>query len=391
MDFRLTEEQLLLQKTIRDFAQKEVKPVAAELDKRPNPVDRFPWDLWKKAHAMGLLTLPLSPKWGGGGADRLTQLIVCEELGAGDGSFGKSVATHLQKAHFLERVLNEEQQKEFIPEFMDDDTYVISHAMTEPEHGSDTNLPYDEPGATLKTFAYLDGDEYVINGMKRFITQAAVAKLYYIWARTDKNLPISKSIRAFLVRAGTPGLTIGHIDDEMGGRMECRAEIIMENLRVPARYAIGEPDTMYGEHSASFLEDCLLVTTAGIGEARTCYEETREFARTRIQGGRPIIEHVNVGTRIADMLIGIEACRALVQKIAWAWDYQPGFDPRIVFLAKAFVAETLSKLYLDALEIWAGLGVQRDLPIERYFRNHFSTLHGAGTPVLNKIMAMKMF
>jgi len=390
MDFRLTEEQLMLKATVREFAQKEVKPVAAELDRRPNPLDRFPWDLWKKAHAMGLLALPLSQKWGGSGAGRLTQTIVCEELGAGDGSFGKSVATHLQKVHFLERVLNEEQQKEFIPEFMNDDTYVIAHAMTEPEHGSDTNLPYDAPGATLKTFAYLDGDHYVINGMKRFITQAAVAKLFYIWARTDKNKPISQAIKAFLVRAGTPGLTIGHMDDEMGGRTEARAEVILDNVRIPARYAIGEEETMYGAHSASFLEDCLLVTTAGIGEARTCYEETREHTKTRMQGGKPIIEHVNVGTRVADMLVGIEASRALVQKIAWSWDNQHEFDPKMVFLAKAFVSDTLSKIYLDALEIWAGLGVQKDLPIERYFRNHFSTLHGGGTPVLDRIMAMKM-
>ncbi len=389
MDLRLSEEQLMLQATAREFAQKELKPAAAELDKRVDPKDRFPMDLWRKAHRMGLLALPLSPKWGGGGASILTMAMVCEELGAGDASFGKGFATHLQKSGALERMLNEEQKKEFIPEFMNDDTYVISHAMTEPEHGSDCNIPYDEPGVTLKTFAYQDGEDYVINGMKRFITHAAVAKLFYVWARTDKTRPISQAIKTFLVRAGTLGLTIGHLDDEMGGRMEARAEVILENVRVPARYAVGEAEKMYGEHSASFLLDCLFVVTAGLGEGRTCYEETREFARTRVQGGKPIIQHINVGTRLADMHVGIEASRALIHKIAWCWDNDYEFDPKMVFLAKAFVSDMLSKLYIDTLEIWAGLGVQKELPIERYFRNHFSTLHGGGTPVLDRIMAMK--
>ena len=172
--------------------------------------------------------------------------------------------------------------------------------------------------------------------------------------------------------------------------MEARAEVIIENLRVPARYAVGEPDKMYGEHSESFLADCLFVVTAGLSEGRTCYEETKEFARTRVQGGKRIIEHVNVGTRLADMHVGIEASRALLPKIAWCWDNDHDFDPKMVFLAKAFISDMLSKLYIDALEIWAGLGVQKDLPIERYFRNHFSTLHGGGTPVLDRILAMKI-
>lgn len=389
MDLRLSEEQLMLQATVREFAQKEVKPAAAEYDSRVDPRDRFPWDLWKKAHDMGLLALPISREWGGGGASYLTQVIVCEELGAGDASFGKGYATHLQKASSLDRILNEEQKQEFIPEFMNDYTFVIAHAMTEPEHGSDNNIPYDEPGVTMKTFAYQDGDDYVINGMKRFITHAAVAKLYYLWARTDKTKPISQAIKTFLVRAGTPGVTIGHIDDEMGGRMEARAEIIIENLRVPSRYAVGEAEKMYGEHAASFLHDCLVVTSAGLGEARTCYEETKEFAKTRTQGGKPIIQHINVGTRLSDMHVGIEASRALIHKIAWCWDNEYEFDPKMVFLNKAFVSDIISKLYLDALEIWAGLGVQKELPFERYFRNHFSTLHGGGTPVLDRIIAMK--
>jgi len=389
MDFRLTEEQLLIQRTVRDFAQKEIKPVAAAYDSAANPIDRFPWDLWKKAHKLGLLQLPLDQKWGGASADLLTQVIVCEEIGAGDGSFGKSFGTHLQKVHYLNSLLNEEQQKEFIPWFLEDDTFVMADASTEPDHGSDHHLPYDEPGVAMKTYAYRDGDEYVINGLKRFITLSPVAKLFVIWARTDKDKPITEATSGFLVRAGTPGLSIGHVDDELGGRLEPRGEVIIDNVRVPVRHRLGEESQMFGPRMAAFIPDFLCTVAAGVGEARTCYEETKEFARTRIQGGKPIIEHINVGTRLTDMHIGIEACRALLHKVAWQYDNQIDFSPMMPHLANSFVCDTLTKLFLDTMEIWAGLGVQKELPIERYFRNHFSTNHGGGTPVLNKIIAMK--
>jgi len=388
MDFRLSEEQLMMQEMVRTFAQKEIKPVAAEYDRRVDPKDCFPWELWKKAHALGLLTLPLSPKWGGG-AGLLTQVIVCEELGAGDSSFGCCVGAHFHKVDLMENLFDEVQKEEFIPELIKDDTYAIATAFTEPEHSSDSSLPYDEPGVAMKTFAYRHGDEYAINGMKRFITQAAVAKLFIIWARTDKNKPISQAMSAFIVRAGTPGLSIGHIDDSMGGRADARAEVIIDNLRVPARYLIGEENKIFGPRMRTFVGHICTVA-AKIGEARTCYEETTKFAKTRIQGGKPIIEHINVGTRIADMHVNLEVSRTLVQKVAWARDNQYEHDTKMMYLAQAFVMDVLTKIYLDVLEIWAGMGVQKEVPIERYFRNHFSTLHAGGTPVLNRIRAMKM-
>jgi alkylation response protein AidB-like acyl-CoA dehydrogenase len=388
MDFRLTEEELLIQKMVRDFSQKEIKPAAAEYERKGKDArEGFPWELWKKAHQLGLIQLPLSKELGGSGANMLTQIIVCEELGAGDGSIGKAFATHLHSVHYIKALFNKQQQEEFVPQLLNDDTFVICSALCEPESGSELSIPYDK---AIHSYAYRDGDEYVINGLKHFNTLAAVAKLYYIYVRTDKNKPITEAMSGFIVPANTPGLSIGHIDEPMGGRAECRAEIIIDNVRIPSRYLIGKEGGFFGPRSREFLTDYLCTVAAGVGEARTCYEETLAHAKTRVQGGIPIIEYPNVGTRLADMHVGIEACRTLLQKIAWSWDNQYEFDPKMVLLAKAFISDILSKLFLDSLEIWAGWGIQRESPIERYFRNHFATVHGGGTPAMNRIKVATM-
>jgi len=388
MDFRLNEEQLMMQKTARDFAQKEIKPVAAYYDSRPDPKDRFPWELWKKLHNLGFLQLPIDPEWGGTGTDLLTQVVICEEIGAGDGSFGKAYGTALQKSHYLNSLLSDEQKKEFLKKFIEDDTYVIASAITEPDSSSDNLLPYDAP-TTIRTFAYRDGDEYVINGFKHFVTLSAVASLFFLWARTKKDVPISQGLSCFLVPADTPGVSLGRIDDTLGSRSLAAAEIIFDDVRIPTRHLLGEENGMLKSQQRIFVPDYLNTTAAELGEARTCYEETKEHAKERIQGGKPIIEHINIGMKILDMHIGIEASRTLLQKVAWSFDTQNGFDRKMVYMAKAFVSDIISKIHLDSLEVWAGYGIQKDLPIERYFRNHFAAKHGGGTPDMNRIKSIK--
>lgn len=170
MDFRLSEEQVTIQRTVRRFAQKEIKPTAAECDRKQDPKDCFPWELIKKASALGLRTCAAPKKWGGDDTDMLTRVIICEELGSGDSGFSTVIGGMMKACHMFGIYLNNDQQQEFFPQIMKDDTYLIAIAVTEPDSATDIHLPYDEPGVAMKTQAYRNGSEYVINGTKHFIT-----------------------------------------------------------------------------------------------------------------------------------------------------------------------------------------------------------------------------
>ncbi len=187
MDFRLSDEQKAIRETVRKFAQKEVKPLAREYDKKTDPRDCFPWDLVKRASEIGLRTCCVPQKWGGQDTDMLTRTIICEELGAGDAGFSTVLGGMMKACHMLGVCLNDSQQEEFFPKIMEDPTYLIATAVTEPDSATDIHLPYDEPGVPMKSFAYRDGDEYVINGVKHFITNGGIAKYISVVAMTNPS------------------------------------------------------------------------------------------------------------------------------------------------------------------------------------------------------------
>lgn len=390
MDFRLSEEQITIQKTVREFARKEIKPVAAEYDKKVNPRDCFPWELLKKTSAMGLRTCGAPKKWGGDDTDMLTRVIICEELGSGDSAFSTVIGGMMKACHMFGLYLNQEQQEEFFPQIMGDDTYLIATAVTEPDSATDIHLPYDEPGVAMKTRAQRDGNEYVLNGVKHFITAAGVAKLYVVYARTDRDKPVSQSVSGFLVPKGTPGFQVAGFHDMLGKRLQGQAEIVFEDARIPSRYLIGEENKMFSTRMNVWAESILTTLAAGLGEARTCYEETKEYATIRIQGGKPIIEHANIGCRIVDMHLYIEAARTLLWRVAWSWDTKENYDPMMVYLTKAFVNESVLKVIENAMEVYAGWAAQKEMPVEKHLRNAWSALHGGSTPAVNRLKAMKL-
>jgi acyl-CoA dehydrogenase len=390
MDFRFSEEQISIQKTVREFARKEIKPVAAEYDKKANPKDCFPWELVKKTSALGLRTCAAPKRWGGDDTDMLTRVIICEELGSGDSGFSTVIGGMMKACHMFGIYLNEEQQKEFFPQIMEDDTYLIATAVTEPDSATDIHLPYDEPGVSMKTRAYRDGNEYVINGVKHFITAGGVAKLYVVYVRTDKNKPVSQAVSGFLVPKETPGFYVGGFHDMLGKRLQGQAELVFEEAKVPVRYLIGQENNMFSTRTDVWAESIITTLAAGLGEARTCYEESKDYAMTRIQGGKPIIEHINIGCRIADMHLYIEAARTLLQKVAWSWDTKENYDPMMVHLVKAFVNESVLKVIENAMEVYAGWGVQKEMPMEKHLRNAWGALHGGSTPTVNRLKAMKL-
>ena len=397
MDLHFSEEQLAMQTMVRKFIKNEVKPGSAERERDFDPTlpveKRYPWHLMKKASALGLRTLCVPKKYGGQDEDidMVTQVILSEEIGKGGDAFiGIFPSSQWKFCHNLGVWLNEGQQEEFFPLIMNDDTYLTATAVTEPDSATDIHLPYDEPGVAMKTFAYRDGEEYVINGTKCFITGGAFAKLILVYARTDKRKKLEESMSGFLVPAGTEGFHVGHVDDMLGERLGGNAELIFEDCRVPKRYLVGEENRMFERRMTGWHITLLTYRAYGLGQAQACYEETLEYARTRIQGGKPIIEHINIGTVVAEMRMWIESARALLYKVAWSYDTKHDCNPAIVFLTKAYVDKAHLKVVENAMEVWAAHGAQKELPMEKYLRDAWAKQHGGSMPNLNLYKASRL-
>ena len=371
MDFSLNEEQSMAQQLFRDFAQKEVKPLSRALDAQINPIDCLSWDLVKKAADLGIRTLAIPVEMGGLGADFITRLIIQEELGAADVGFAELMMDH---GSSMPR-LNKEQRDEFVPQYLADYKFFTATAGTEPDHGTDRQMGTEAPEASMQTLAEKSGDEYIINGRKHFISHGGIAKLYLLHARTDKKLPIRKCAATFLVPADTPGLSIGRIHNKLGRRLLINGEIIFENVRIPARYLLKE-GWMGSQDQAS---SGLIAMANIMGLMRCIWEETLKYAENRIQGGKPIIQHGAVAAKLGEMDAKIQAARALLWQSAWRRENKHNYHPKMWLLTKGFVNQVSVDVVTKAVDIHGGMGTDKDMPIEKYLRDVYTTLHGFGT------------
>lgn len=387
VDFKLNKEQIEIRQAVREFVEKDLKPRSMELDAEKDPRDCFPEDLLKIASTLDLRTLNVPEKYGGVECDQITLAVILEELGAGDLGFASMVGQHTKYIDYLVHLCNEEQKDEWIPKLVDDDTFLLASAITEPDAGTDSQLPYDEPGAGMKTFAQKKGEEYIINGTKHFISNGGVAKLYFVFARTKEDLPFTQSVSIFLVPPDTPGFSVASIHDKLGRRLLINAELVFTDARVPSKNLVGEENKawqmFYGQSPGINNTIACLV-----GGMRTCFEEALQFAKTRIQGGVPIIKHPTIGSMLAEMRVKVEASRALLWRNASSWDQKYEYDPKMNYLTKAFVNRMALEVINDTMEIFGGMGTMKDLPIEKYLRDIYTILHAYGHPSINLIKGM---
>ncbi len=376
MDFRETEEQTMLRQMVRKFAQNEVKPVSVEFDKKLEPKECFPWDLLKKASKLGLRTLSVPSEYGGGGVqDLLSHIIVMEELGAGDNGFASCIRSVIGLASWMDVLCNKEQKDEFFPKIVKDDTFVIAFGVTEPNSGTDNELMADVPGAAMQTFAVRKGDGYVINGTKHFISNGGIAKLYLVHARSDRKLPLHQCRSVFLVPSDTPGFSIGKFHNKLGRRLLMTAELIFDDMRVPARYLVGKE----GE-AAKFLNRSpsirFLISACSIGSLRACYEAALEHARIRVQGGKPIVRHQLIAAELSEMRVRIEAARMLLYRQAWCWQNKYDYDPKLTILVRTFIDQVGGHIVFQMNDILGGSGSDKEMITEKYIRDLFTAFHG---------------
>ena len=380
LDIDLTGEQLSWQKIARDFSEKEIRPIAAKLDRSENLLADFPWEMIKRGSKLGLRTLSLPKEYGGPDLDMLTWLVIIDELGYADISCAKIFSQCWKIARAIANRGTQEQKDRFLPAFRDDDTFLLTGASTEPESGSDNHLPYDAPNAGVKLSAKRVGDHYVLNGRKHFISHAPVSKLLIIAARTDKTVGTSVGTSSFLLPRDTPGLTFGQVHDKVGFRMYLQGEINCDNVRVPVESLLGGRE---GPAAYEGVVSNIELAVYAVVVARAALDAAIGHANKA--GGR---KHPAVSTMLADMYKDLQASRALLWR-ATSMSVNKKPDRSLTMSAKVFCTEIAVKICVAALEIFGEDGIMRDLPIQKYVRDAVALTHMDATNPINKLTITK--
>lgn len=375
---QLSSEQLEIRDTIRDFVNQEIKPVTLKPDYL-EPFDRpLPVALIEKASQMGLRTLGLSEEAGGAGADALTCCIVTEELAVGDVDIAAVLAQTSSLSRLLfDRMLSPAQRERFMPAFLEDDSYHLALANHEADSDDDAlGVNYHRPdgsGREVKTSATRSGGQWVINGAKDCIANAPVAKLFAVEVKTDRG------VRLLLVPHDAPGLTIEAIAPSQGWGHGSFGHLVLKDCKVPADNLI--------ELNARDLapdHDAAQMAALNLGIGRAGFEAALDYAQLRVQGGRRIIEHQAIGAKLADIAIKLETCRNAIWQAAWAEDHPEAVSDRslsdlpLAIVARVLTAEAMYTAAKDAAECFGGMGVMRDMPLQKYVHDALVCLHSGG-------------
>ncbi|MCJ7571465.1 MAG: acyl-CoA dehydrogenase [Candidatus Thermoplasmatota archaeon] len=372
MDFTLTNEKKLFQKTVREFCEKEIKPIASKIDKE----EYFPTDLYKKMGKMGLMGMTVPQKYGGAGIDRISYMIALEEISRVCGSTGITVEAHnsLGLGHIYEKG-TEKQRKKYLPT-LTSGRAIAAWALTEPNAGSDASA--------TQTTAVLDGNEWVINGTKQFITSGDIADVTTVMAMTDKSKG-AKGISAFIVEKDTPGFKVGQLEDKLGLRGSHTAELVFDNCRIPKENLLGELGMGFVGAMNILDRGRTAIGAMSVGIARGAFEDALEYAKQRQQFGKPIGKNQAIQWMLADMATEIDAARLLVYRAAYLEDQNVRFTKE-ASMAKLFASEIAMRTTVKAIQIYGGNGYMREYPLERYYRDIKLCTIGEGTSEVQRMI-----
>ena len=375
MDFDLTEEQKLLQRTIRGFAESELQPGASARDEAAH----FPSELIPKMAKLGLMGINIPEEYGGAGLDAMSAAIAIEELARVDGAVALTVASHNSLcAGHISQFGNEEQKKKYLP-LLASGEELGAWALTEPGSGSDA--------VALKCRATLDGNYWLLNGDKQFTTNGSVGGVYVIMASTDPS-KAKKGISAFIVERGTLGLNPGKVENKLGVRASDTAALHIEQARVPKESLLGELDGAFQDVLRILHGGRIGIAAMAVGIARGALEESVKYAKERRQFGKPIAEFEAIQWMLADMATQIDAARLLVYRAARLKDAGQPFS-KAASQAKLYAAESAMRATTKAIQIHGGYGYLKDYPVERYFRDAKLCEIGEGTSEIQRLIVAK--
>ncbi|MDD3824812.1 MAG: acyl-CoA dehydrogenase [Anaerolineaceae bacterium] len=372
MDFQLTDEQRMVRDMVRDLATKEIAPRAAEVDK----TEEFPADNIRKMGELGLLGLPYPEEYGGGGGDYLSYAIAVEEIARACGSTALIYAAHVSLGCGpIYSFGTEEQKQKWLPRLCSGQG-LGAFGLTEPEAGSDA-------GAT-RTVAVRDGDCYVLNGSKMWITSGAIADVVTCTAKTDPSAG-TRGISCFLVEQGMPGFIPGKNEPKMGLKGSVTSALSLENCRVPAENLLGKEGDGFRQMLITLDAGRISIGAMALGLAQAALDEAIRYSKERVQFGQPISKFQAIQWMIADMATEIEAARLMIYRAAALKDAGRRFT-REAAMAKLYASEVAERAGFKAIQIHGGYGYSREYPVERIYRDQRLCTIGEGTSEIQRLV-----
>ena len=371
-NLHLSPEQLEIRDTVRDFVTREIKPAALKADRLDIGDRSLLMTQIDAASQLGLRTLELSEERGGAGADALTSCIVAEELAAGDADIAAVLSETSRLSHLLfDLALNDAQREQFLLKLTGDDRYHLAFAAREPETDTRLGVNYHRPviEPTLRTTAVKSSSDFVINGVKDCVANAPLAGLFAVLT----NIPGRNEPGALLVPAKTPGVSV-MVHEDAWQHGSCGA-VTFKDCKVSAGNLLGDDAAALLSGKDTPGRGSPLFQALNLGIGRAAYETALDYAHIRIQGGRPLIQHQAIATKLADIAINLEVARAAVWQAAWASDHPAAYADRSVAdlplqtIAQVFTSEAVMKAAKDSAEIFGAMGVMRDMPLQKYIHD----------------------
>ena len=376
MNFDLTEEQSRIRDSVREFAQAEIAPGVAERESQ----GRFPREIVRRLGEMGILGMMVPEEYGGSGSDALSYILAIEQLANVCASVAVIVSVTNSVACYPIWKFGTENQKKTILQELASGRALGAYALTEPQSGSDA--------ANQKTRAVRDGDSYVLNGSKAWITNAGEAKWYVVMAMTDPSAG-SRGITSFLVSAEDPGLRIGAPEDKMGLRSSQTAAIFLEDVRVPAARRLGAEGEGFTIAMRTLDHSRISIAAQGLGIAQAAYDASVAYAQTRETFGRKLAEHEAIAFQIADMRVQMDAARLLTYRAALLSEGASARYSKESSMAKVYASEMANAVAARAVQIFGGYGYSREYAVERLYRDARVTTIYEGTSEIQRIVISK--
>jgi alkylation response protein AidB-like acyl-CoA dehydrogenase len=375
MNLTFTKEQEMMRKMVRDFAVGEIAPFVPRME-----AGEFPRPILRKMGELGLMGIPVPEKYGGAEMDFVSYIIAIQEISKVSATMGVILSVHTSVGTTPILYFGTEKQKQkYVPKLASGE-YLGAFALTEPSSGSDA--------ASLKTRATKDGEFYVLNGSKIFITNGGEADTYIAFARTNPEITGSKGISAFIVEKDTPGLLVGKDEHKMGLYGSRTVELIFENAKVPKENLLGEEGEGFRVAMANLDVGRIGIAAQALGIAEAALEHSIDYAKERRQFGKPIIDQQGIGFKLADMATNVEASKLLIYQAA---QLRVEGKPCTMesSMAKLFASKTAVEVSTEAVQIYGGYGYTKDYPVERFFRDAKICEIYEGTSEIQRIVISK--
>ncbi|MBV8746113.1 MAG: acyl-CoA dehydrogenase family protein [Xanthobacteraceae bacterium] len=391
----LSEEQRLMRESCRAFVDDVITPFIRKSWQREwdmAPENRLPREILEGAEAIGIRTLGVPEEFGGIELDPKTEIrtfaLISEEIARGDSGLADKLVQNWKVSILLRNLAPRHLQEKWFKRLLEDPQFLLAHCLTEPRGASDRWLPYNVPEAAMQTRAVKDGDSWVINGRKQFISNGYDAGLYVVYANTNPKVGMMQGTSSFLVPRETKGFTVARCNETLGCRFMNNGEMAFEDMFVPDDHLLVENDAL-GKAGVYFRPGKIIQASKNLGVGLRAFELAADYVQNYVQGGRILIKHQAVALRLADMATRIEAVRALTERAAQAVDDNAPDADTLCNMAKLFASEEIMKVAQHAVELHGGNGIMLDFGVEKVLRDATVFLHMDATVDISKFKIVK--